>query len=192
MKKTTKLILVLIWLSILWAITYASLTVANNRRASVSKLPWWWSWSGTTYDTAHDIGWPSNTYAPDSARFTGTLWAGNVITDTRTGLMWESIPNSWSTSMTWDNANIHCMNLTVWWYTDWRLPGIRELMSIVDYSRTDGANYWYASKFTLVATIYWSSTTSAHTTSSARYLNFDVGDTTSSGKTGGLRVICTR
>lgn len=189
MKKTIKLILVLVWLLILWAVVYASTTVANDRMEFISKLPWngsWW-W---TYDSAHDV-WPWAAW--DVARFNGNLWVGNIITDTRTGLMWESIPNSWSNTMNWDNAKAQCANLTVWWYTDWRLPNIVELESIIDYSQTDGANYSYASKFTLEATYYWSSTTDAAITTFARYLDFyDVIAYSSLKTLGNFNVICTR
>ena len=184
MKNYIKIISVIVGCLLLWAVVYATVTTA--RTSWVNKLPY--NWAGWVYNTANHR-WPANAW--DVARFTWTLWVGNVITDTRTGLMWESIPNSWSTPMTWDNAKIHCANLTVWWYTDWKLPNIRELMSIVDYSYSS-SNYWYESKFTLVANVYRSSTTYGDDTADARSLDFNGANTDSSVKTSNNRVICTR
>jgi len=104
--------------------------------------------------------------------------------------MWESVPST--TAMTWDAAKTFCANLSLGTYTDWRLPNIQELSSIVDYAKSDGANYWYASKFTLATSYYWSSTTSADSTTTARYLDFSTANANSTNKTYNLRVICTR
>ena len=104
--------------------------------------------------------------------------------------MWESVPST--TTMTWDAAKTFCANLSLGTYTDWRLPDINELSSIVDYAKSDGANYWYASKFTLAALNDWSSTTHADGTSNARVLSFSSVLTDNSLKTNDNRVICTR
>ena len=190
MKKINKLIIWFIGLSILWWAVYASYTYNNVRYQdwTIQKLPWGWS-GWWTHDSYHDIG---STAAWDSTRFTGTKWTNNVITDTRTWLMWESVPSSWSTTMTWEAAKTHCANIDKWWFSDWRLPNIRELISIVDYSRTDGSNYWYNSKFTLEAFNYWSSTTIAADTFLARTLGFSTANTSNLVKTNSYRVICTR
>ena len=124
-----------------------------------------------------------------TTQFTWTKWAGNVITDTVTWLMWESVPLS--TIRTWDNANAYCAWLSLWWYTDWRMPDINELASIVDHSYSS-SNYWYESKFTLVANDYWSSTTVATSTTDAHFLHFGFASTNTDPKTDTLRVICTR
>lgn len=71
------------------------------------------------------------------------------------------------------------------------MPDINELASIVDYGKQDGANYWYASKFTL-ATDYWSSTTDADDTAYARVLYFSAAGTNGYHKDNNYRVICTR
>jgi hypothetical protein len=55
-----------------------------------------------------------------------------TVTDTMTGLMWfknESGP------FVWENALIYCEGLTFAGYDDWRMPNIKELLSIVDFNR---------------------------------------------------------
>ena len=104
--------------------------------------------------------------------------------------MWESVPST--TALTWDAAKTYCANLSLGTYTDWRLPNIQELSSIVDYAKSDGANYWYASKFTLAANNYWSSTTRADSTTDARTLVFSNAGTSVNAKASNYRVICTR
>jgi hypothetical protein len=73
-----------------------------------------------------------------------------TVTDISTGLMWEK---AGPPGMTWDQALAYCDSLSLGGYTDWRLPNIKELNSIVDYSRVDPSinttyfsGYWnYAS-----------------------------------------------
>jgi hypothetical protein len=53
-----------------------------------------------------------------------------VVNDTKTGLMWQD--DAVGSTMTWANAITTCENLTLGGYSDWRLPNIRELKSIVE------------------------------------------------------------
>lgn len=56
-----------------------------------------------------------------------------TVTDNATGLMWQKADDG--TSRDWQGALEYAENLTLVGYTDWRLPNIKELQSIVDYSR---------------------------------------------------------
>jgi hypothetical protein len=118
-----------------------------------------------------DVGYPRRTGSwanYNTARFTtAEPVAGQVVvTDNATGLMWVS--NGTSTgcysggTRTWAQAISFAEGLTFAGYSDWRLPNIRELQSIVDYGRTNPPiNPTY---FPNTASYYWSSTTSTYST----------------------------
>ncbi|MEM9142202.1 MAG: DUF1566 domain-containing protein, partial [Bacteroidota bacterium] len=55
-----------------------------------------------------------------------------TITDRNTGLMWQKIPAR--KGMSWEEAVAYCEDLKLAGYGDWRLPNIKELFSISDFS----------------------------------------------------------
>jgi hypothetical protein len=55
-----------------------------------------------------------------------------TVMDMSTGLMWQQ---AWGPEMTRQDARTYCENLSLANYTDWRLPNINELISIIDYNR---------------------------------------------------------
>jgi len=57
-----------------------------------------------------------------------------TITDKATGLMWMKDDNG--TAVLWEDALIYANNFTYAGCSDWRLPDIKELQSIVDYTRS--------------------------------------------------------
>ena len=61
-----------------------------------------------------------------------------TITDLRTGLMWQKGENE---RMDWYQALKYCKDMNLAGYTDWRLPNIKELNSILDLTYKDG--WWY-------------------------------------------------
>ncbi len=86
-----------------------------------------------------------------------------TVTDTSTGLIWQKDSardgHGDIKSMTWQEALSYCEALSLAGDTDWRLPTIKELRSIVDYSRHGPS---IAPVFAETrASNYWSSTTNA-------------------------------
>jgi hypothetical protein len=71
-------------------------------------------------------------------RFTvGTGDAYNCVTDNQTGLMWVRNPDTGT--RTWEDAIAYCEALSGGdgrgGFTDWRLPNLRELHSLIDYGQ---------------------------------------------------------
>ena len=102
---------------------------------------------GTCYDNSELIDCPAageafygqdaqytgNTpsYTDNGDPSTGSGQAGS-ITDNVTGLVWTQ--NLSDASMPWSDASDYCESLTVGSVTDWRLPNVKELWSIRDFS----------------------------------------------------------
>jgi hypothetical protein len=80
--------------------------------------------------------------------------------------------------MTWSNAllAVTALNSAAYGgYSDWRLPNVKELQSIVDYGRVSPAidtTYFPNAQ----SNGYWSSTTYADSTDFAWFVNFNYGD----------------
>ena len=75
------------------------------------------------------VAWP----AP---RFTaGSSTSSNCVTDHLTGLMW--LRNPTNPPQNWSNALVYCEGLTGASgrgnFTDWRLPNVREMQSLIDF-----------------------------------------------------------
>lgn len=61
----------------------------------------------------------------------------STITDENTGLMWAKQDSG--DSLQWVDALIYAENSTLAGYSDWRLPNVKELQSIVDYDYSTSA-----------------------------------------------------
>jgi len=103
----------------------------------------------------------------------------DTVTDNLTGLMWQQ--NTAPGSYNWQQALSYCENLTLAGHSDWRLPTINELASIVDLGRHNPAvNTTFFSN--TVASNYWLSTTCARYTDCALLLYFGDGSGNFTGK----------
>jgi hypothetical protein len=82
---------------------------------------------------------------------------GNLtVTDNNTGFIWGSVE---SATMTWQEALVFCENSSHGGTSDWRLPNVKELQSIVDYAKSS-APYINTTYFgSAYSSNYWSSTT---------------------------------
>jgi len=163
-------------------------------------------WSSTT--TAHDTsfawrcGWSHGNFGGYNKSDLGSVRAvrgqtmpsndfvnngDGTITDTSTGLMWQQAIAS--TEMTWEKALSYCEGLSLAWYTDWRLPNIKELWSIVDYQRCNPAidtDYFSDSWSPISFFPFWSSTTSARFGTHSWYIDYTHGVFGGTGTKGGL------
>ena len=99
--------------------------------------------------------------------------AKGTVYDKKTKLTWQqTVP---STTYDWDGAKAYCAQVGATLAgTGWRLPTLKELMSIVDYSRYDPAIDPTAFPST-PSDYFWSSSPLAGSSSSAWLVRFTVG-----------------
>ncbi|MES0336446.1 MAG: DUF1566 domain-containing protein [Candidatus Magnetobacterium sp. LHC-1] len=121
------------------------------------------------------VTWPN-------PRFTDN--GDQTVTDNLTGLVWAkdaSVPTVGSCkgkSKTWQAAldYVACLNKATYRnYSDWRLPNIKELWSIVDNGKNIPSLPSGHPFDNVQSDDYWSSTTYAHSTSNAVIVNMAVG-----------------
>ena len=100
-----------------------------------------------------------------------------VTVDNRTGLMWVTNPADagMDVTYTWPLALAACEASVFAGYTDWRLPNARELMSIVDYSKSVGPTLNAAFFPNTHPNYYWTGTTYAPDPTLAWYVDFSAG-----------------
>jgi len=91
---------------------------------------------------------------PASAPNPRFLVEGDVVTDRFTGLMWTRA-NVAGGRMNWTEAKKAAEAVTLGGHTDWKLPTIRQLLSIVDYERSSPS---IDPAFECDSAWYWSST----------------------------------
>jgi len=116
-------------------------------------------------DYVYAVRGPALTYGKFQDNGNGT------VTDQMTGLMWQAIeirPEKWQ------QALAYCRQLELGGYSDWRLPTIKELSTLVNESRANPATDTTFFPGTRSAA-YWSSTTFAQHPGFAWYVRFDDG-----------------
>jgi len=116
---------------------------------------------------------------------------GDVVVDTKLGLMWQDNSATKSTKKKWKNAKKYCKNLSLSGYSDWYLPNYDELLSIVDYDRYDPA-IMPSFKNVNTSDNYWSSSVVVSSTKYAWIVYFKDGRTNRNGKTYENYVRCVR
>jgi len=115
-------------------------------------------------------------------------YSDGTVTDNNTGLTWQQGEGGLKT---WEDAISYCEGLSLAGYTDWRLPNIKEIESITDYTLYNpviDTNF-----FPDVETLwYWSSTIDAGLSSAAWYVYFNNGYVYNNLKTNNYYVRCVR
>jgi len=108
----------------------------------------------------------------------------NCVTDNLTGLIWTRNANMAGGLMNWTNAVAFCESLTYGGHSDWRLPNVKELQSLIDFGRftpalcnTAGTGKWTANDpfIDVRADGYNSSTTDILSPTYAWMVSLDVG-----------------
>ena len=122
-----------------------------------------------------------------------------TVTDRATGLVWQQTP-SVSSTLQWHEALAHCEGLDYAGQTDWRLPNVLELATIVDEKKVPAPainTHFFETLPTHAG--YWTSTTARTIDSSAYgiYFNdqdntFGRGGVTMVSKTSLMLVLCVR
>lgn len=100
-----------------------------------------------------------------------------TVSDLTTGLMWQKASVQ---GISWQDGLAYCSDLKLGGYSDWRLPDVNELISLVDYSKSSPSideNY-----FSNTALHYWSSTTYPSEPGKAYHVCFLRGRTEVYGK----------
>lgn len=100
---------------------------------------------------------------------------GDTVLDSKSGLMWQDNNVVESREVLYGEANTYCKELSLAGHSDWRLPTVHELQSIVDLTRYDPA-IQRGFHFT-ASESYWSSTLYADDKDRAWDVNFMSGGT---------------
>jgi hypothetical protein len=155
-------------------------------------------WASTPNDYNHDYAWvvslpsgpvftrPVTDYydiqCVRGEHYSGRSFIDNgdeTVTDSNTDLMWQQ---PFICEHSFEHALSYCENLDLAGYDDWRLPNIKELVSIVDYDE-----HWPSidtSYFPNTNTMhYWSSTTDTLSPDYIWHVKFDTGRIVSRLKT---------
>jgi len=139
-------------------------------------------------------------YAPAVVQMSYAVNADNTITDNVTGLVWrrcsqgkndDATCTGTAGTYTWENALLQCENETA----DgggWRLPNMRELMSIVDFGKATTPKINTAYFPGTASDYYWTSNTDVSITASALKVLFSAGNVVYSDKTTDAYVRCIR
>jgi hypothetical protein len=142
------------------------------------------------------VAWPNPRFTNSDG---STPVSGTVVIDQLTGLMWTSdaqtpgpaecspgVYKTWQGSLDY----MACLNTNTYLgYSDWRLPNLNELESLVHSGQAYIATWLNTQGFTNAqANSYWSSTTYAYDTNSAWIVGMGGGVLSGSSKAGNYYV----
>lgn len=120
----------------------------------------------------------------------GVLMAGEMAVDARTGLTWQDNRFVDSERVTYTQAEKLCKELRLGNHDDWRIPTIKELLSIIDYKKYDSATL---DGFSISeSNYYWSSTQYMGDPDKVWGIDFKDGATDANGKAYDRHVRCVR
>ena len=134
------------------------------------------SGSGQDGELQAGIAWPTPRFTDNSL----TNSADMTVTDNLTGLVWSKNANIAAETRTWQGAldYVKTLNSTNFAeHSDWRLPNINELRSVVNYGQGGLSTWLNWQGFTNVQSNddYWAGSTSANSTDYAYSVYMDGG-----------------
>jgi len=118
-------------------------------------------WQITNRGGIYSVTWSNHTPNPRFAIYksgTSDDPIDDLILDRETGLVWERIPDT-ATSSDWGAAVTHCYQLELGGRKGWRLPTIEELSSLIDTTNSFPALPDNHPFNTVAQGYYWSATT---------------------------------
>ena len=131
----------------------------TERDQNYNRLP-------VTGQTTQDLPYDDGGYQTGLAFNYKTIYIDSdlVTIDANTGLMWAADGDeqgcNYGTTDNWNSAIPYCASLSFAGYTDWRLPNVKELQSIIDYETSIGTPSIDTTAFPHTKqTLYWTSTT---------------------------------
>jgi|GEM_PF-4238620 len=142
----------------------------------------------TGQTTSHAIGddgdWQAGVTWPSPRFVSGTGIEANCMIDKLTGLMWPKNGNLAGGTKTWQDALTYSNNLNYCGHTDWRLPNVNELESLVNLEEPDTSAWLNIQGFYSVqSNSYWSSSTHRQHSNNALYVVMLYGDVAFHDKT---------
>jgi len=148
---------------------------------------------GAVAVTALTLSAAANAAAP-TGRYvvTNDGTSSGTVYDTKTKLTWQQTVTS--TAYTWANAKTYCTGVgTSLGGTGWRLPTLKELQTIIDFSQASPSIDSTAFPST-PPSIFWSASLLTGSTSYAWYVDFSAGNSWNDGNIGAatFRVRCVR
>ena len=124
-----------------------------------------------------------------------TIYGKDVLIDSTTGLMWQKPVDSLDNRYTWQEALKYCTDSDYAGYADWRLPNRNELLSLMNYDKSESSysNLPYMPRDVGINS-FWTSTTRATQDScgSAWLLGFYTASVFAGTKTAHYNVVCVR
>lgn len=148
-------------------------------------------------DGDYEAGWwKGRKVANNKTRFIAkSIGVDKIVIDLATGLMWAANGNEEGcvdgSAIAWTSALGYAEALTFAGYTDWRVPNINELTSLINYGLVTMMIDEPPFRNTQVGK-YWSSTTKAQYTEAAHYVMYINGYIYYEAKTANNYLRCVR
>jgi hypothetical protein len=160
----------------------------TNSKVSPAGIPVTKTGQTTSHATGDDGDLEKGVALPDP-RFTDN--GNGTVTDNLTGLMWTKDAQEIPGEMNWPTAIDECNIFVFAGWEDWRLPNVREMLSLIDYGYYNPA-LTPGHPFVNVPPYpgrYWTSTTIASGTTEAIHVPIVNGAVNSFNKTSNFRLV---